>query len=367
MNHPHTVLIKEGTSQVFVFQTKNSQKGPGVKQKEPFYNPSMEVNRDLSILVNQWFINQGTTSIQILDGLAASGIRGIRFARELEGSFTVTINDRNQQAFSLIKKNCIYHHLDSVVTTNKDLNVILSEKKFHSIDIDPFGSPVYFLDAALRSVYHNGIIACTATDTATLSGVYPTVCKRRYASVPFHTFLMHEIGLRILLGFICREAAKYDKGIVPLLCYASDHYFRCYVQVKQGKKYANKAMEFFSLIPQDSLEFPKNSNPLGPLWLGRLADKSMVQQVRTLAFLKEIHSKHVVWKLLALLEEEADAPPFFYSTNSLSSYLHRPAPKMQVLFEKLRKKGYLAARTHFHPTGFKTNAPFDEVIAMFEE
>ena len=102
----------------------------------------------------------------------------------------------------MIKKNIKKCKLNNAFAIKRNLNSLLSDMRFHYIDIDPFGSPVYFVDSAMRSVYNNGIIACTATDTATLCGVYPNVCRRRYGVKPFHSNVMHETGLRILLGFL---------------------------------------------------------------------------------------------------------------------------------------------------------------------
>ena len=141
-----------------------------------------------------------------------------------------------------MKKGRIYGKklkLKNIVALNCDLNSLLSESRFDYIDIDPFGSPIKFIDSAMRSISHNGLIACTATDTATLCGVYPKVCLRRYGAQPFHSNIMKEIGLRILLGVICREAGKYEKGIQPILSYTTDHYFRVYVRVENGISYAN--------------------------------------------------------------------------------------------------------------------------------
>ena len=188
-------LIKEGTTELFVYKKKTSAKGPSTQRQTPFYNPSMELNRDVSILVNQWFLNTSTKHVHILDGLAASGIRGIRLAHELNGDFEVTINDWNDQSFSLIQQNIQKNSLQNISVFQRDLNGLLSERRYNSIDIDPFGSPVYFIDAAVRSVYNKGIIACTATDTAALCGVFPQVCYRRYGAWPLHGPSMHEIGL----------------------------------------------------------------------------------------------------------------------------------------------------------------------------
>jgi len=369
MNAQKIDIVKEGNSNIFVFKIKETVKEPSAKNSDPFYNPSMEQNRDLSIIINQWLINSAKKRLAVLDGLAASGIRGIRIAREVIGDFDVTINDLDQQAFLLIKKNIAKNKITNALPCNKKLNELLSENRFDYIDIDPFGSPVYFIDSAIRSIYNNGVIACTATDTATLCGVYPKVCFRRYGVHSFYSFMKHEIGLRILLGFICREAAKYDKGIEPILSYSSDHFFRVYIKIKQGKQHANNSMEKFSFVDPKKLTLSpiKGDEVVGPLWLGNLHKKLAVQQIRTLLFEKELKTKNSLWKLLSLLEEEADAPLFFYTTDDISSYLRMSPPKMKYLFEKIQQKGYTVTRTHFSSTGFKTNAPLDELKEVFKE
>ena len=74
MTNGPTDLIKEGTTELFVYKNKTSVKGPSIRENTPFYNPAMELNRDVSILVNQWFLNTSAKHVHILDGLAASGI-----------------------------------------------------------------------------------------------------------------------------------------------------------------------------------------------------------------------------------------------------------------------------------------------------
>jgi len=359
--------ITEGETEVLVFKDKLTKKGPGSKNKVPFYNPTMELNRDLSILVNQWLVNNNEKPMHILDGLAASGIRGIRLANELEGDFDVTINDWSEDAYALIKKNLERCGLKNVVASNRNLNTLLSEERFHYIDVDPFGSPAYFIDSAIRGSYNNGIIACTATDAATLCGVYPKVCLRRYGVRSFHSPVMHEIGLRILIGFICREAAKYDKGIEPLICYSTDHYFRAYIQVKNGISYANKSIDNLKIINSKELFFSsKQTTEIGPLWLGKIQNKNMIEELRTILSGKQLNTKNILWGFLDLLEEEADASAFFYTTDDLASLLKISPPKMEYIFEKLKEKGCAVARTHFSPTGFKTKASRDEIETIFK-
>jgi len=367
MTNEQVDLIKEGTTELFVYKNKASVKGPSIRENAPFYNPAMELNRDVSVLVNQWFLNASAKRVHILDGLAASGVRGIRLAHELSGDFEVTINDWNDQSVALIHQNIQKNQLENISVFERDLYSLLLERRYHSIDIDPFGSPVYFFDAAVRSIYNKGIIACTATDTAALCGVFPQVCFRRYAAWPLHGPSMHETGLRILLGCLCREAAKYDRGIEPLLCYTTDHYIRVYVQIHNGKSTANASMAQYSSITAKEVPLSQESTALvGPLWLGALQKKTAIQEIRTLASTKKLNTKHLLWKLLDLLEGEADAPSFFYTINDLSSLLKVSPPTMQYIVEQLKSKGFLITRTHFTPTGFKTNAPLDIVTEVFK-
>jgi tRNA (guanine26-N2/guanine27-N2)-dimethyltransferase len=360
-------LIKEGTTELFVYKSTASVKGPSVRENEPFFNPAMELSRDVSILVNQWVVNTSEKHVHILDGLAASGVRGVRLAHELSGDFEVCINDWNEESFALIQRNIQRNQVKNVSVFQRDLGCLLLERRFHSIDIDPFGSPVYFFDAAVKSVYNKGIIACTATDTAALCGVFPRVCYRRYAAWPLHGPSMHEVGVRILLGCLCREAAKYDRGIEPLLCYTTDHYIRLYVQIHNGKSAANASMMHYSSIPAKDVPLSQDTASLvGPLWRGNLQHKKAVQEIRSLASTKELHTKHQIWKLLDLLEEEAGAPPFFYTINDLASRLKVSPPTMQHIMEQVKNKGYIVTRTHCTPLGFKTNAPLDVVTEVFK-
>jgi len=362
-----STLIKEGTTEIFVSQTKPSTKGPSTRMSGPFYNPAMELNRDLSVVVNQWFIAQQKKHVRLLDGLAASGIRGIRYAHELTGDFDVTLNDWDEESVALIRKNIARLSLSNVTVFHKDLNVVFSTERYDSIDIDPFGSPVHFLNAALRSVSHHGILSCTATDTAPLCGVFPKVCYRRYGAWPLHGPTMHEVGLRILLGVICREAAQYDRGIAPLLCYATDHYLRLNVQVINSKTAANASMAQFSPLPARDIPLAaEQSTLIGPLWRGNLQNKAVIQEIQSLLSSKQLRTRPALWKLLVLLEDEAEAPPFFYTTNDLSSLWKQSPPPLGTLFKEITRQGFLVTRTHFTPTGFKTTAPLEAIKEVFK-
>lgn len=359
--------IVEGETSLFIYSNnKVHKKGPGRKQTFPFYNAAMTMNRDISILVLQYFINQKDKLCYILDGMAASGIRGFRFLNEVIGNFHVTINDFSDESFELIKKNAEKFDRETVELSNENIYTMLSKKSYDYIDIDPFGSPAIYIDSALRSIKNNGIIAVSATDTATLCGVYPKVCKRRYNANPLHGSCMHETALRILLGFIGQQAGKYDKGIEPLLSYSTDHYLRCYITIKNGVKNSNRSIDQIthirsSLIPGQN----EKEIPVGPLWTGYLHNKQVLRKIIQILSNKKVQTEKQISSLLNILEQESIMPAFYYSTNILSKYLKKNPPRLDYVIGLIQKKGFFVTKTHFDPTGFKTNASKEVIEEIF--
>ncbi len=363
-------LITEADTSVFVYGSKNQKRGPALREQLPFYNPSMELNRDTSLLVVQNLLNHSSNDLELLDGLAASGIRGIRFCSELKGNFSVVINDISPSAFELITKNIEHSGCSSrAVASNKSIHEVLAKKSFQYVDVDPFGSPIGFLDSAVRAVKHGGILALTATDTACLCGVFPKVCLRRYAAHTQRSPMMHESGLRILLGAVARIAASQDKGIIPILSYYSDHYFRIYVRILCGKKYANDSMNSFRSVDFDCFSFkPQGSvQMMGPLWTGPLHDKQWLADMLKLNAKMQLGCHDQLDKLLELWSKESSAPLFHYQTDILAKNNGFNPPKLDGLFDVFHMKGFFFCRTHFDGTSFKTDAPYDEVVGLVKD
>ena len=178
---------------------------------------------------------------------------------------------------------------------------------------------------------------------------------------------MKEIGLRILLGFICRTAAIYDKGIKPLFCYSTDHYFRIYAQIINGVTNANDSMKNYYVIKKDELiGIDITKKEIGPLWMGKLQNFRMIKELINTLFEKKLRTKNESWKLLDLIEEEAEASHFFYTTDSFASKLKMSPPKLETFLKRLKENKFKVSRTHFSPTGFKTNAPIKEIEKVFK-
>ena len=402
---PLLKLIIEGTTKIWVVDVKDStRRGPSSAKVPVFYNPVMEFNRDLSILVMERFLKdletQSTfgTKIRLLDGLAGTGIRGVRICHEVKSAqkpeVSVMINDYNPLAHKLILKNIEENQITSAVASNHDLNRIPATSKFNYIDVDPFGSPIKFLDASLRMLRNNGILAVTATDTATLFGSYPKTCLRRYDALSCRSVFSHELGVRILIGSCVRTAARYNIGLRPLLSHATDHYYRVYLKCLSGRSRADSSLVELGYVIQsgNSNEFrvittkelfsgynvsrptssgsvsnikPSPTNNLaGPLWTGLLYDPAFIKHLKVGSY--ELGTKKMITKILELMRLEVSAPLGFYDTNYLASELKLTTPPLKEILKGLTDHGYHAVPTHFNPNAFKTDAKFDDIAQIIK-
>lgn len=368
------VEVREGLARILVPKAERIYDAP------VFYNPVMALNRDISVLA-VGVLKPRT----VLDALSATGIRGIRYALETPVE-EVWLNDINEEAFNLILKNVrlnlgidgervgekrfSFEGEKKVIANLDDANRLMAEKfrYFDFLDLDPFGSPVEFLDTALRSVRRRGVLAVTATDTGVLCGAYRHACRRKYLAEPIRGELCHEAGLRILIGTVVRYAAKYDLGVEVLLAYYRDHYFRAFLELKSGARKADWSIERLGYLWQDengrfgyeNSFLSKRPGAYGPLWLGPLKTQEFVDEVLKLANEYPLAHKKTL-PFLETISKELDVP-FHYDTHALARRNNLQVGKLAEIIETLRGKGYSATRTHFSPVALKTDAPFEEVL-----
>ena len=118
-----TEIVQEGKVKVLVPKLKAFVKLPSeyAPSKAPvFYNPVMELNRDLAVLALQAYQKIVNHEISVCEPLASCGVRGIRFAAEVKGVQKVLINDINEKAFQLAKHNVQINNLSKhVIVKNK--------------------------------------------------------------------------------------------------------------------------------------------------------------------------------------------------------------------------------------------------------
>lgn len=344
-------IVREGEVELRVPEVK-STRGPGKRGDAVFYNPAMEFNRDVNVSIARVLFKRGRTSA--LDGLAASGARGVRLAREVragDGSplLDVTINDHDPEAFHIIQENIHRNCVENATASNMKLGELLARERFRYIDVDPFGSPVPFLDAAVQALENRGVLSVTATDTAPLCGTYPTTCVRRYGARPRKGAEMHEIGLRILVGYVAREGAKYDMAVHPLLSYYADHYFRLYVEMKGGARVADKALANIGFL---------DDRVTGPLWLGELHDERVLREMATD---ERFGTARRLEKYIGLWRGEVEMPALFHHSDEVASSIGAETPRIMDIIDALQGAGFRACKTHFHPNGIKTDASREEL------
>lgn len=354
-----------------------SEHGTVIDVGGAFYNPHMTLDRDITIASLAAFARTADRPESYIDAFAATGIRGLRAAAEL--GLDVTLNDWNPDAVDLIKQNIISNGLQSHCNaTNKNANVLLHQKRFDVVDIDPFGSPAPFLAAASFSA--RKMLAVTATDTAPLCGAHLNAGIRKYAAVPLNNEYHAEIGVRVLMGAIARTLAVWDKAMVPMIGYARRHYLRVYVRVLKGVSLADDSMKKLGFIVHCShCGFRKSVHGLapmisercrmcgsrmqsiGPLWLGELHDDAFCESV-----LSELDhrgfDKHAI-KLVEMCRNEIDVPAFYDQHRICHAIGISPMP-IGMLIDLLRDAGFEASRTHFSGTSFKTDADIRSIIEI---
>jgi len=380
-----TEFIKEGAVKVLVPKLETFVKEPWeyAPSKAPvFYNPLMELNRDLAVLALQTYQRMVKRKISACEPLTGCGVRGIRIAKEVKGVRKVVINDINPEAVKLAQFNVKSNKVAKrVEVSNEDANLLLSKyaaprKRFDYVDVDPFGSPSPYMDSAVRALRDGGLLALTATDMAPLCGVHPKACVRKYGGKPLRTDYCHELALRLLIGCLAMTAAKHDVGIHPPFSYSAYNHVRTYAILSYGAKEADKNVRAMGcilhcfqcfhrettkgivpLVIRNCPECGSRLHAAGPLWLGEIWDKRFCVQTRKEVKDRTLRLGEKIFKMLSLVIEESKAPITYYVIDKICDRFNLPIPPMSKITRELRKAGFQAVATHFNTKAVRTDAP----------
>ena len=347
-----------------------------------FYNPIMELNRDLAVLALQTHQKLLGREVSVCEPLTGCGLRGARFAVEVEGVRRVFLNDIKPEAARLARFNAELNNVeDRVEVTNEDANLFLSRnaaprKRFDYVDVDPFGPPVPYLDSAIRALRNGGLLALTATDMAPLCGVHPRACLRKYGGQPLRTEYCHELAVRLLIGCLTMMAAKHAIDVEVLFSHSVDHYVRAYAVVNFGARLADKSVQQMGYILHCFSCFHRETvsgitsplkhvcpscgaklNVAGPLWLGKIADKNFCSLMEREAKERSLRQEKRILKLLSLVQNEAEATVTYYTMDKICDKLNLPIPALKKVIGKLKEEGFQAGPTHFNSRCFRTDAP----------
>ena len=404
-------------------------RGPAAKSGTGFMNPAMAPARTRSILLLQDALKHGWLNgnrpIRALDALCATGIRVRRWKNEIESNLLsrlhITANDLDVNALdwaihsihsdvlndasflpddeqdlpNFIERNGIrFQHCDA--------RLAMVQGSFQWIDVDPFGSPISFIDGALQALGRAGVLEVTATDTAALTGSSASSGKRRYGHKGIVDFYAHDDAVRVLLGTIATRAAQLDRAVEPILALFDGHHVRVSVLVRKSKQGADKTRELmgwrlrteeepYLFVRHPSPEEMKRSS--GPMWSGPiwtqeicsrltedyavetcLAKTGDIERGRALGLeWSDADHLYAEREIRRSVRHIADAAPLLSGDLLLLAFDQIPRlanvgslPTMERLIEALNAAGHPTARAPDLRPFIATQAPFNAVIEVVQ-
>ncbi|XP_060096657.1 tRNA (guanine(26)-N(2))-dimethyltransferase isoform X1 [Heteronotia binoei] len=337
--------------------------------------------------------------LRVLEALAASGLRSVRLAKEVPGLHSVVANDVSCKAVELIKQNIQLNDMGQLVTASlSDARMLMYQHKaakdlFDVIDLDPYGSPSMFLDAAVQAVSEGGLLCVTCTDMAVMAGNAGETCYSKYGAMSFKAKYCHEMALRIILHSLDLRANCYQRYIVPLLSVSADFYIRVFVRVFSGqakvKASASKQAFVYNCVGCGSFHVQRlgkvanNGNSItykaasgppvgpscehchqrhqlgGPMWVEPLHDVDFVQQVLSAVGSNpgRFETSQRIQGILSMAIEELSDVPLYYTLDNLSKTIHCNSPSLLQFRSALLHAGYRVSLSHACKNAIKTDAP----------
>ena len=404
-------------------------RGPAKRTGPGFLNPAMAPARTRSVLLladaleHHWLVKP-EQDVRALDALCATGVRVRRWRNEIperhQSRLRVSANDLDRFALQWLETThqrwppatSVDHALEDdryerppsgtmhngVFVMQKDARMALLEAAYQWIDLDPFGSPVDFLDAAIQGLSRVGFLEVTATDTAALTGSSAGSQQRRYGAKGIVDSYAHDDAVRVLLGLIAMTAARHDRTIEPVLALFDGHHVRISVKVRRSREEASKVLERMGWrIRQDdgTYRFVHHPTPeqvkrgSGPLWIGPLWNRDIAGRMTEARVLEVCNPSEealnaakahgLVWddddrkyaerELIRSVRYISQAADLMSRNHTLYHMDDLPnmagtgqAPKMETLFEAVRTAGYQAARLPDLDPFFVTDAPHESLM-----
>ncbi|MDO8554360.1 MAG: hypothetical protein Q7S22_06125 [Candidatus Micrarchaeota archaeon] len=349
--------------------------------KNTFYNSEMRFCRGFFSLA----VGALEGKMKLLDAFCASGIRGIRYAKENKNVKEITFLDLSKNAIVRTKKNIKINKI-----TRANVVCVKIEKfctnflDYDFVEIDPFGTPVPYLNDIMRSQndMKEWYLSVSATDTAVLCGPQATACLKNYHSKSLNNEFTHEVGTRIFIKRVAEAASEHNFGIVPLISLSDRHYIKLFLKVVRGAEASDDTVNQFGYVSycnicgwrstgkrmKNKCEQCKSETDYGgQLWLGELHDKKILQKMLVLNEKRNYTDAKEIEKKLNLLIGEVGMPAFYYNVHLLCKKVKSASvPKIEDFIKKLRAKGYMATKTHFNEISVKSDAEISKLKKLIK-
>ncbi|KAI8998564.1 N2,N2-dimethylguanosine tRNA methyltransferase [Trametes punicea] len=366
----------------------------------------------------------------ILEALSATGLRSIRYAHEIPLVKYVIANDLSPAAVEAMRRNVELNDLHEkeepapegsgekprirpakVRVNEGDACALMynhrSERnRVDVVDLDPYGTAVPFIDAAVQCVNDGGLLCVTCTDLSVLATTnYPEKCFSNYGGAPVKAEYCHEAALRLVLHTLSTSAARYGRYVQPLLSLSIDFYVRLFVRVftapievkrafsKTAVYYVCSGCQSFYEQPLGrvteqvsakgnvTLHFKVHTGPpvpercpecnsvfhvAGPMWSGPIHDKDFVSSV--LSHVEANEDKYGTSArmkgMLTVAKEELDTP-FYFTPSKIASHFHCVCPSLDETASALLHAGHKVSRSHACAGSLKTSATYPDIHDIF--
>ncbi|MEM4469743.1 MAG: tRNA (guanine(26)-N(2))-dimethyltransferase [Desulfurococcaceae archaeon] len=381
----HEEIVSEGLTKLLIPRMDLYRRPDG--SVEPawmpvFYNPEAVISRDLTVLFLKAIM--GKSNFFFVDLLSGTGIRGLRIAVEV-GGYGI-LNDVDPRAYHYIRRNIALNNLeDRVEAYNNEANALLNTLVFTGIfvdyiDVDPYGSPVPFLDSIFKPIGKEAYIGVTATDVAPLACTHPRKALTRYWNYCVKVDFEKEYAVRLLIANTAMRASALEVELEPLLALAHRHFIRVFFKARRGvsKAYStiskctgyiwycqNTLERGFVKTPEEARELAcaDGSKPitLGKTWICEIGDEGTAQRMLQAASSMQWLRPGTV-NLLEVIKEEIPIKMPYFRLDRLCSLLKTNMPSINTLISELKARGISSSRTHMDPRGVKVHAKYEELV-----
>ncbi|KAJ3896452.1 N2 N2-dimethylguanosine tRNA methyltransferase [Lentinula edodes] len=366
--------------------------------------------------------------ITILEALSATGLRSIRYAKEIPLVKYVLANDLSSTAVAAMKRNVELNGLGpskeleeagSAKQANRQLGKIRVNEgdacalmyshrtdRVDVVDLDPYGTAAPFIDAAVQAVKDEGLLCITCTDLSILAtNNYPEKCFSNYGGLPLKAEYSHEAALRLVLHAASTSASRYGRYIEPLLSLSIDFYVRLFIRVNsspyQVKKALTKTSSYFVCTScQSFYEQPlgrlvekqgsrENVNTIyktqpgptvggkcpecesglhiaGPMWSGPIHDTDFVSKVlQHTESHKDLYGTASRMQGMLTVAKEELHTKFYFTPTKIAGFFHCQTPSLEETTSALLHAGHQVSRSHASPGSLKTTGTCEDVLDVF--
>ncbi|KAJ6596931.1 tRNA methyltransferase [Mycena vulgaris] len=359
----------------------------------------------------------------ILEALSATGLRSIRYAKEIPHVSYVIANDLSSAATAAMKRNIELNGLgspsESAASGGAEIKVNQGDactlmynhrdpiQRVDVLDLDPYGTAAPFIDAAVQCIRDDGLLCVTCTDLTVLATTnYAEKCFSNYGGIPIKAEYCHEAALRLVLHSISTAAARYGRYVQPLLSLSIDFYVRLFIRIRTSplevKKAVTKTSTYWvctdcqsfygqslakmteKVHPSGSVNynFKLQSGPpvgdkcpecdgvlhvAGPMWSGSLHDSEFVGKVlEHLATNETLYGTAARMKgMLTVAKEELNDSPFYFTPTRVAKLFHCTTPSFADAASALLHGGHKVSRSHASAGSIKTSATRSEIFDIF--